>query len=98
MSFVSVFDVMMGDFSVTTFKHGRYWLLPVSFFILFMLGVPTVMLNALIAIMVSCFAFAPLVPGIMRVDSYISLSLLISLYLYYNSLGYIILYIHVDAV
>ena len=54
MSFVSVFDVMMGDFSVVTFKHGRYWLLPVSFFILFMLGVPTVMLNALIAIMVSC--------------------------------------------
>ena len=96
MSFVSVFDVMMGDFDVFTFKHGRYWLLPVSFFILFMLGVPTVMLNALIAIMVSCFAFAPL--GIMRVDSYISLSLLISLYLYYNSLGYIILYIHVDAV
>eukprot|EP01048_Picozoa_sp_COSAG05_P037278 COSAG05_NODE_17282_length_328_cov_0.882096_1_plen_34_part_10 len=34
------------------------------------------MLSALIAIMVSYFAFAALVPGIMRVDSYISLSLL----------------------
>ena len=77
MSFVSVFDVMMGDFSVVTFKHGRYWLLPVSFFILFMLGVPTVMLNALIAIMVSCFAFAPL--GIMRIDSYIYLSIFINI-------------------
>ena len=85
MSFVSVFDVMMGDFSVVTFKHGRYWLLPVSFFILFMLGVPTVMLNALIAIMVSCFAFSAPISGMSRVDSYIYLSLLISLYLYYNS-------------
>ena len=59
MSGVSVFDAMMGDFDVFTFKHGRYWPLPVSFFILFMVGVPIVMLNALIAIMVSYVASNP---------------------------------------
>ena len=59
MSVVSVFNAMMGDFDVVTFKHGRYWPLPVSFFILFMVGVPIVMLNALIAIMVSYVASHP---------------------------------------
>ena len=31
---------------------GRYWLLPVGVFLMFMVTVPVVMLNALIAIMV----------------------------------------------
>eukprot|EP01048_Picozoa_sp_COSAG05_P029814 COSAG05_NODE_10015_length_588_cov_0.840491_1_plen_71_part_00 len=59
MSGISVFDAMLGDFDVATYKHGRYWPLPVSFFILFMIGVNIVMLNALIAIMVSYAASNP---------------------------------------
>ena len=67
MSGVSVFDAMMGDFSVVTFKHGRYWPLPVSFFILFMIGVNIVMLNALIAIMVSYVASNPSPASVRRI-------------------------------
>ena len=108
MSFVTVFDMTLGDFNVETFRKapcvstcmltlrtgvylvkpycvlrssvqlillhytadsvavytslrndvsqlvisGRYWLLPVGVFLMFMVTVPVVMLNALIAIMV----------------------------------------------
>ena len=52
MSFVNVFDMMLGAFDIETFRTAPYWMLSVSFFMLFMVFVNIVMLNALIAIMV----------------------------------------------
>ena len=52
MSFVNVFDMVLGAFDIETFRKAPYWMLSVSFFILFMVFVNIVMLNALIAIMV----------------------------------------------
>jgi len=52
MSFVNVFDMVLGAFDIETFRTAPYWMLSVSFFMLFMVFVNIVMLNALIAIMV----------------------------------------------
>ena len=52
MSFVNVFDMTLGAFDIETFRTAPYWMLSVSFFMLFMVFVNIVMLNALIAIMV----------------------------------------------
>jgi hypothetical protein len=52
MSFVNVFDMVLGAFEIETFRTAPYWMLSVSFFMLFMVFVNIVMLNALIAIMV----------------------------------------------
>ena len=52
MSFVNVFDMVLGAFDIETFRTAPYWMLSISFFISFMVFVNIVMLNALIAIMV----------------------------------------------
>ena len=52
MSFVNVFDMVLGAFEIETFRTAPYWMLSVFFFMLFMVFVNIVMLNALIAIMV----------------------------------------------
>jgi hypothetical protein len=55
MSFVNVFDMVLGAFDIETFRKAPYWMLSVFFFMLFMIFVNIVMLNALIAIMVRYF-------------------------------------------
>eukprot|EP01046_Picozoa_sp_COSAG06_P050623 COSAG06_NODE_8063_length_2284_cov_55.770252_2_plen_81_part_00 len=52
MSFVNVFDMTLGAFDIETFRTAPYWMLSVFFFMVFMVFVNIVMLNALIAIMV----------------------------------------------
>ena len=52
MSFDNVFDMVLGAFDIETFRTAPYWMLSVVFFMLFMVFVNIVMLNALIAIMV----------------------------------------------
>ena len=48
---VAVYTSLRNDVSQLMIS-GRYWLLPVGVFLMFMVTVPVVMLNALIAIMV----------------------------------------------
>jgi hypothetical protein len=55
MSFVNVVDMVLGAFDIETFYTAPYWLLAVAMFILFMVLVQIVMLNALIAIMGDTF-------------------------------------------
>ena len=52
MSFVNVFDMTLGAFDIETFRTAPYWMLSVFCFMVFMVFVNIVMLNALIAIMV----------------------------------------------
>ena len=48
-----IFNMMFGDFDIRTFKHApRSPAIAILLFVTFMLVIPTVMLNALIAIMV----------------------------------------------
>lgn len=54
MSFIAVHNMMYGDFDMAHFDnyHGwKSWILTLCMFVIFMLMVPTVMFNALIAIM-----------------------------------------------
>eukprot|EP01047_Picozoa_sp_COSAG01_P036347 COSAG01_NODE_2837_length_6993_cov_3.425733_3_plen_1408_part_00 len=55
ISFVLVYDMMLGAFDISTFRMAPESLLAIILFMLFMLIVPTVMLNALIAIMGDTF-------------------------------------------
>lgn len=50
---IAVFDMSLGDFNIDTFRHAPYPGVAVTTFAVFMFIVPTVMMNALIAIMVS---------------------------------------------
>ena len=55
ISFIAVFDMMYGSFDLEYFRKAPNPLLAITHFILFMVIVPTVMLNALIAIMSDTF-------------------------------------------
>jgi hypothetical protein len=55
MSFVASFDMMFGSFSIIDFQQAPFAVLAVVLFIVFMMVVSIVMLNALIAIMSDTF-------------------------------------------
>jgi hypothetical protein len=54
-SLTTVYEMMNGAFDIAYFRQSHFWYIAVPLFVIFMLVVPTVMLNALIAIMGDTF-------------------------------------------